>query len=182
MLSSNTLIKTKFVVSGSICSYRNSTWEPCRTATTPYKYGHKSHILFCGMPILCRLPSLFCPLTDLSRTKLIISYQTCSDWVHLSQWILSIGTMASWSHPVPKSLQWRHNERNSVSNHQPHDCLRNRSFGRRSNKTSKLRVTGPWIHRGPVNSPHKWPVTRKIFPFDDIIISREGSWPTCRPY
>ena len=27
-----------------------------------------------------------------------------------------------------------------------------------------------WIHRGPVNSPHKWPVTRKIFPFDDVII------------
>ena len=26
------------------------------------------------------------------------------------------------------------------------------------------------IHRGPVNYPHKWPVTRKIFPFDDVII------------
>ena len=25
-------------------------------------------------------------------------------------------------------------------------------------------------HRGPVNSPHKWPVTRKIFPFDDVIM------------
>ena len=27
------------------------------------------------------------------------------------------------------------------------------------------------IHRGPVNSPHKWPVTRKMFPFDDVIVS-----------
>ena len=26
------------------------------------------------------------------------------------------------------------------------------------------------IHRGPVNSPHKWPVTRKMFPFDDAIV------------
>ena len=26
------------------------------------------------------------------------------------------------------------------------------------------------IHRGPVNSPHKWPVTRKMFPFDDDIM------------
>ena len=26
------------------------------------------------------------------------------------------------------------------------------------------------IHRRPVNSPHKWPVTRKSFPFDDVII------------
>ena len=34
-----------------------------------------------------------------------------------------------------------------------------------------------WIHRWPVNSPHKWPVTRKIFPFDDVImIFRNASW------
>ena len=26
------------------------------------------------------------------------------------------------------------------------------------------------IHRGPVNFPQKWPVTRKIFPFDDVIM------------
>ena len=28
------------------------------------------------------------------------------------------------------------------------------------------------IHSGPVNSPHKWPVTRKMFPLDDVIILR----------
>ena len=27
-----------------------------------------------------------------------------------------------------------------------------------------------WIHRWPVNSLHKWPVTRKMFPFDDVIM------------
>ena len=26
------------------------------------------------------------------------------------------------------------------------------------------------IHRGPVSSPHKWPVTLKMFPFDDVIM------------
>ena len=26
------------------------------------------------------------------------------------------------------------------------------------------------IHRGPVNSPHKWPVRRNMFPFDDVIM------------
>ena len=26
------------------------------------------------------------------------------------------------------------------------------------------------IHRWPVNSPHKWPVTRNMLPFDDVII------------
>ena len=34
------------------------------------------------------------------------------------------------------------------------------------------------IHRGPVNSPHKWPVTRKMFPFDDVIMSAV-LWTTC---
>ena len=26
------------------------------------------------------------------------------------------------------------------------------------------------IHQGPVNSPHKGPVTREMFPFDDVIM------------
>ena len=36
---------------------------------------------------------------------------------------------------------------------------------------SSMSLAFVWeIHRGPVNSPHKWPVTRKMFPFDDIIM------------
>ena len=70
------------------------------------------------------------------------------------------------------SLWWRHNDHDSVSNHQPHECLLNRLFRRRSKKTSKLRVTGLCVGNslGPVNSPHKGPVTRKMFPFDDVIM------------
>ena len=30
------------------------------------------------------------------------------------------------------------------------------------------------IHREPVNSPHKWPVTRKMFPFDDVSMNPAG--------
>ena len=39
-------------------------------------------------------------------------------------------------------------------------------------KTSKLRVTGLCAGNspGPMNSPHKWPVTRKMFSFDDVIM------------
>ena len=40
------------------------------------------------------------------------------------------------------ALPWRHNGRDSVSNHQPRDCLLNRLFRYRSKETSKLRVTG----------------------------------------
>ena len=29
------------------------------------------------------------------------------------------------------------------------------------------------IHRGPVNSPHKWPVTRKMVAFDNVIMRVE---------
>ena len=29
------------------------------------------------------------------------------------------------------------------------------------------------IHRRPVNSPHKWPVARKMFPFDDVIMKKK---------
>ena len=43
---------------------------------------------------------------------------------------------------VTMSLRWRHNGCDSVSNHQPRDCLLNRLFRHRSKKTSKLRVTG----------------------------------------
>ena len=71
-----------------------------------------------------------------------------------------------------KSLPWRHNDHDGVSNPQPHGCLLNRLFGCRSKKTSKLRVTGLCAGNspGPVNSPHKGPVTRKMFPFDDVIM------------
>ena len=70
------------------------------------------------------------------------------------------------------TLQWHHNKRDCVSNHQPRDCLLNRLFRLRSKKTSKLRVTSLCAGNspGPVNSPHKWPVTRKMFPFDDVIM------------
>ena len=49
------------------------------------------------------------------------------------------------------SLLWRHNGRDGVSNHQPNNCLLNRSFRPRSKKTSKLRVTGLCAGNIPVN-------------------------------
>ena len=48
------------------------------------------------------------------------------------------------------SLQWRHNGRDGVSNHQVRDYLLNRFLKRRSKKTSKLRVTGLCAGNSPV--------------------------------
>ena len=46
-------------------------------------------------------------------------------------------------------FRWRHYGRDSVSNHQPRDCLFNRLFRRRSKKTSRLRVTGLCVGNSP---------------------------------
>ena len=63
-------------------------------------------------------------------------------------------------------LQWRHNGTDSVSNHQPHDCLPNRSFRRRSKKTSKLLVTGLCAGNSPGTGEfpaQNWQLREKCF-------------------
>ena len=60
---------------------------------------------------------------------------------------ITLLTVTYRRHMAP--LQWRHNGDDGVSNHQLHHCL---------------------LNRGPVNSPHKWPAKRKMFPFDDVIM------------
>ena len=47
-------------------------------------------------------------------------------------------------------LMWRRNGCDGVSKQQPHDCLLNNLFRRRSKKTSKLRVTGLCARNSPV--------------------------------
>ena len=75
-------------------------------------------------------------------------------------------------HDITFPLKWRHNERNVVSNNQPHDCLLNRLIGRRSKKhqSSASLVFVRGIHCWPVNSPHKGPLTRKMFLFDVVVM------------
>ena len=75
------------------------------------------------------------------------------------------------------AIQWRHNGRDGVSHHQPHDCLFRRLFRRRSTKISKFRVTDHCAGSSPVTGefPHKWTLTRKMFPFDDVIMGAKDS-------
>ena len=50
--------------------------------------------------------------------------------------------------------------------------------------TMASQITSPTIVYSTVYSdadqrkqfPHKWPVTRKMFPFDDVIMSKRGPW------
>ena len=76
------------------------------------------------------------------------------------------------------ALLWRHNGRDGVSNHQPaivYSTVYSDADQRKyKNSASLAFVRG--IHRWPVNSPHKWPVTRKMFPFDDVIMCFLGAF------
>ena len=47
--------------------------------------------------------------------------------------------------------------------------------GQRKHQSSTSVTFVRGIHRWPINYPHKGPVTRKIFPFDDVIIFNENS-------
>ena len=74
--------------------------------------------------------------------------KSCREQIHIrdtEEGLVSV--MASWE---VFSLLWRHNGRNGVSNHQPHGCLLNRLFRRRSKKTAKLRVTGLCVGNSPL--------------------------------
>ena len=64
------------------------------------------------------------------------------DWT-LCTFLIYRGNLTS------SSLQWRQNGRDSVSNHQPHDCFLFRLFRHRSKKTSKLCVTGLCVGISP---------------------------------
>ena len=52
------------------------------------------------------------------------------------------GLFYSYCSGLIRSLRWRHNGHDGISNHQPHDCLLNRLFRCWLKKTPKLRVTG----------------------------------------
>ena len=87
-------------------------------------------------------------------------------------------------------LRNRNTYRTLNSVHAPHVCLLNSLFGRRSKKTSKFRVTGLCVGNSPVpvNSPRKWTVTRKMLPFDDVIMAMYLElliahwWVGCEPH
>ena len=90
---------------------------------------------------------------------------------YLRAWRCQANLQYSTKHSVTREwLLWRHDGHNGVSNHQPNDCLLNRLFSRTSKKTSAS-LSFLWeINRWSMNSPHKRSVTRKMFPFYDIIV------------
>ena len=93
------------------------------------------------------LPSHF------NRNPVYFFYIWCDAFPHMiseCQFTHWICYMTSTMYSVCTPLQWRHNERDGLSNHQPHGCLLSRLCRRRSKKTSKPRVTGLCEGNSPV--------------------------------
>ena len=83
-------------------------------------------------------------------------------------WYPVIGSYQFCLHSV--SLQWRHNERlkSPASRLLTRSSIQGADQRKHQSPVSLAFVRG--IHRWPVNSPDKGPVTRKMFPFDDVIM------------
>ena len=101
------------------------------------------------------------------------SFKAFSPW-HLHPGVLLTSSL------IDEPLEWHHNERAGVSNHRCIVCLLTLCFGADHRKNQSC-VSSPFgggggggggggNHRWPVKSPHKGPVTPKMFPFDDVIM------------
>ena len=79
---------------------------------------------------------------------------------------------STWNPMLILPLQWRHNERDGISNHLPHDCLLNRYSKHRSKKTSKFCVTGLCAWNSLVTSefPAQRASNAENVSFDDVIM------------
>ena len=94
-------------------------------------------------------------------------------WYVVGLWIWSTGYAAGYHYDDVTWTSW-------VSNHRSFHCLFNSLCGPTSKKHQSPRywpfVRG--IHRWPVNSPHRGPVTHKKLPFDDVTMTMQGSSPS----
>ena len=104
--------------------------------------------------------------------KILFTYASQSEAICLMPSWQSYSHQARAVTQSSNTLQWRHNKRNGISNHQRLNCLVTHCSGTDQRKhqspTSLVFVRG--IHRWWVASPNNGPVPRKRFPFDDVIM------------
>ena len=98
----------------------------------------------------------YCVAVALYKLKWIFAHNNYQPhheiWLRISLQYVRIRMSFDKGHHLEASLSlgWRHNERDSVSDHQPRDCWFNRLFRRRYKQTSKFRVTGLCAWNSPV--------------------------------
>ena len=109
-----------------------------KMASVPVIYHKRDNISTLGpamdLPINClNIKPLWCWGCNVKIVK--IETRITDDYYYMDPCVTT-------SSAALLALQWRHDGFSGVSNHQPHHCLLSRLFGRRSKKTSKLRITG----------------------------------------
>ena len=104
-----------------------------------------------------------------SHYKTIQSSQLLATVIRVPEASHGASNVGLWWFP----LRWRHNGCDSVSNHQPRECLLRRLIRRTSKKTSKLGVTGLCAGNSPETGefPAQMTSNAEKFPFDDVIMS-----------
>ena len=82
----------------------------------------------------------------------------------------NMGKCMTWINK--NSLLWRHNGAmaSQVTSFTIVYSIAHSGTDRRKRQSSVSLAFARGIHRWPVNSPHKGPVTQKMFPFDDVIM------------
>ena len=119
--------------------YWNETWLLIETKS--HETISWDDVLHHNSSVWIKLHITLEAITDITNLVWYFKSSLCDlfeDWIYgcpIFKWVAE-----TW--PGATTLQWRHNEGDSVSNRPRLDCLFNRLFKRRSKKASKLRVTG----------------------------------------
>ena len=101
-------------------------------------------------------------------------------WTMISNFIDTRQQWVNPTLPVRNPLRWRHNDHDSAPQITSLTIVYSNIYSgadQSKHQSSASLVFVRRIHRGPVNSPHKWPVTRNMFPFDDVIMPEYKSYP-----
>ena len=93
----------------------------------------------------------------------------CKAWnvIHI-QWVMT-NTQELWNHYSDVIMSAMASQITSLTN--VYSTVYSGADQRKHQSSASLALVRG-IHRWPVNSPHKWPVTRKKLRFDDVIMCR----------
>ena len=113
--------------------------------------------------ILCKMTVILSRPCDVA---VVIRMVCCKNLYQLISCKLRSRSIRWWD----LTLQWRHNGCHGISNHQQLDGLFNYLLKLIFKKKTRYGAHVRGIHRSPVDSPHKWPVTLKVLPLRDVIM------------
>ena len=126
--------RLRYCIWNNVFSYLNRQLMTCVTISWLFYVIMSSFILKYWAP--CHTIDLICDnsyaQTQLNgpHTRQLVVMGNLDQWLGTAQWwgLSGVNVLST------KTLQWRHNERHGVSNHQPHVCLLNRLFRQRLKK------------------------------------------------